>query len=362
MWYRYAVDPARPAPVPATPLLWQRPWWTTAPALAAGWALLLIYGTLLPFDLDLAAWLARHDTAAEAVVAGMTSPRWIAYDGRASDLGVTVAVSDLITNLALYFPLGVLLRFAAQRCVNRVLPQVALAAVAIAALSWSLECLQALSPSRYPSINDWLANTGAGLIGVVVAVRLRVAVWRLLFWLHRRSSRFTLPAIDALRRCRDRRPLLAGAVAGAAVLAAVYAGWVLGTSASSGGVQWLPFRSVFARPYDVAAMHLLRSGVVYAGVAVLIALPLARRRAERALVRLAAAAAAVAVGIEAVRAAVFGAALDVTEPVLAATVAVAVLMAALLAVDGVRKSCRRRKAQPVEVERRRRRHDYRFAR
>jgi VanZ family protein len=346
-------------------MLWQRPWWTTPGALALGWAVLLVYGTLLPFDLAAGAWIERHGGFGPAVLAWLTAPGWVAATGPTSRLGVPAWASDVAANLVLYLPLGVLLRLALGRIGGWLVPTV-LAVTIASGLSWLLECTQAMSQARYSAIQDWLANTAGAATGAALAVKLRDLGRRSAFVAHRLTSPVTLPVLDALRAVRrraTRRVVLTMLVTACSVAVGSWYGWVvLGGSSSGGGVSWLPFYAPFREAYDVAAVRLLKSGVVYAAVAVLVALPLARHRPERAVLRLAAATAVFALGVEVGRAVWFGASIDATEPVLAVTTAVAVIVAAVLAVDAVRRSCRRRREQAVAVDRRRRAHDYRFAR
>ena len=88
---------------------------------------------------------------------------------------VSVVELEVLANVLLLVPLGLLLAFAAPR-----LPLSVLLAVA-ALLSLGIEVLQyLLLPQRVATLVDVLANTGGAAIGLVVAADLRrgVAAWR----------------------------------------------------------------------------------------------------------------------------------------------------------------------------------------
>lgn len=77
---------------------------------------------------------------------------------------------DLITNLLAYVPLGVLLVWRREGRPSRVLLRVVLTA---SLLSYGLELLQNLLPSRVPSSLDWLLNTAGATLGALSGLLLR---------------------------------------------------------------------------------------------------------------------------------------------------------------------------------------------
>lgn len=77
---------------------------------------------------------------------------------------------DLMANLVAYVPLGVLLVWRRVGASERL----ALRAVLLAsALSYALETLQHLLPSRVPSSLDWLMNTAGAALGASIGLLLR---------------------------------------------------------------------------------------------------------------------------------------------------------------------------------------------
>lgn len=77
---------------------------------------------------------------------------------------------DLITNLVAYMPLGALLVWRRDGPAARLLWQVVGGATL---LSYGLELLQHLLPSRVPSALDWLLNTGGAALGALLGLLLR---------------------------------------------------------------------------------------------------------------------------------------------------------------------------------------------
>jgi VanZ family protein len=121
---------------------------STSPYLAAAYALLIVYGSLYPFS----DWLPAED-----VFAFFTGP-WPRYFIR----------SDIITNLLVYLPLGLL---TARALRHRLRPgNTILAATLICLLlSFSMESLQAMLPGRVSSRLDLLLNGLGGLGGALLA-------------------------------------------------------------------------------------------------------------------------------------------------------------------------------------------------
>lgn len=77
---------------------------------------------------------------------------------------------DLIANLVAYVPLGALLVWRREAPPLRLVLRTVLAA---SALSYALESLQHLLPSRVPSALDWLMNTAGAALGASIGLMLR---------------------------------------------------------------------------------------------------------------------------------------------------------------------------------------------
>lgn len=135
---------------------------------AAGYALLLVYGSLYPFG----GWHGPFDGALDFLVAP-----WPRYFTR----------SDIITNILVYLPLGVLLARALRQRLNPA-PCFAVALAAALLLSLVLEGLQSFLPGRVASRLDWLLNgLGAGLGALAAALaQTRRTPFRALLMLRRR--------------------------------------------------------------------------------------------------------------------------------------------------------------------------------
>ncbi len=121
--------------------------------LTIGYTLLLVYGTLFP----LSGWQAPG-----------TSP-WVLMLQRGLR---NTSKPDILTNLLVYLPLGLLLMrtLAGRPCAVCSVMGVTLAS---ALLSLALEYSQAHLPGRVPSIMDVLLNTAGGFSGALLALGMR---------------------------------------------------------------------------------------------------------------------------------------------------------------------------------------------
>lgn len=121
---------------------------SASPILAAAYALLIVYGSLYPFG----DWLP-----AEGMLAFLTAP-WPRY----------IIRSDIIANILIYLPMGLL---AARALRYRLRPgTAAVAATALCLLlSLVMESLQTLLPGRVSSLLDLLLNGFGGLGGALLA-------------------------------------------------------------------------------------------------------------------------------------------------------------------------------------------------
>lgn len=132
--------------------------------LALAWCGLVIYASLHPFS----GW---YDTGISpfAFLEGAWPRYWTAF--------------DLVTNVAVYLPLGFFLTLAFNRVPGRFTAPV-LAVVLAAALSFGLEAVQTWLPSRVPSNVDLASNACGGLLGALAAtavgprIFVRIAAWQ----------------------------------------------------------------------------------------------------------------------------------------------------------------------------------------
>ncbi len=347
------------------PALWRRPGWLRAPLLAVVWAALLVYGSLLPWGFDLNSAIIEAGGVGPAIIDWITSPSWVPAVTLTSSFGVPNWASDLVLNLLLYGPLGVLLRLTLSRLTGRHIVQIVSAVAAIAALSWMIESTQSLIPGRYASIQDVLANSLGGCAGVMLGHRINSA-WRAgAFTLYR----WTANPMGALHhRLHTHRTRPAVMFIALAVNAGLIALWYTLTATSEGGapgdqtaVYLVPFQRYFDRSYDVAAVLLGRSMIVYCLAGAVWMLTMMRGQTRRTLGWVVLTAALTAAVVEALKLMGPGSAADVTEPLIALIAGGLVLTAAFMLVHACRCSCRRLEQSPVDVDRRRRGHDYRFA-
>lgn len=312
-----------------------RPRWTDSPAVAVAYSALLAYGTLLPFGFT---------GEAESLASLLTAPRWLAWDATPSPLGVPAWLSDVATNLALYAPLGAILRLAIGRWLVSVMAT-GIAVVLAATLSWGLECLQSLSPDRVASLNDWSLNTLGAAAGALLALTLRDAMRTATVATHRRLLARWMPDAAESNRGATRVLVLLGI--GAVALVA----WPP-APLHAGDDAWLPFLAAFRQPYDVAAMTLSSQACVY-GLLTAAVLAVSLRHGLRSASRHAVAIVAAFAMLRQVLLLGPEASFDPTEPLVALGAAASIIVAAHAAARGVALACRRRRRVPVAVERRR---------
>ena len=161
------------------------------------YALALAYGTLYP----LADW--RRVGAGPFDFLAEPMPRYWTW-------------FDLLTNVALYVPLGFLAALALRpRRIGAI--EVAVATLAAAALSLGLEALQTYLPARIPSNLDWGANVAGALAGVLAGraaapsllERGRLLAWRLDWFRPDASAAIVLLALWLVAQIQP-QPLLMG--------------------------------------------------------------------------------------------------------------------------------------------------------
>ncbi len=121
---------------------------SASPFLAAAYALLIVYGSLYPFS----GWLPAED-----MLAFLTDP-WPRY----------IIRSDVIINILVYLPMGLLVVRALRYRLRPVAAVIAATALCLL-LSFTMESLQALLPDRVSSRLDLVLNGLGGLGGALLA-------------------------------------------------------------------------------------------------------------------------------------------------------------------------------------------------
>lgn len=329
---------------------WTRPGW-----MAVACAVLIAYGSLIPFDID---WPAQRDQS-ESIYAALAetlfSPSWAHADEGASSLGVPYWLSDNATNLLLYMPLGVTLRMAIRPRVRSRLLQVLIVAIAGLTLSWLVESLQSLTPTRVASISDVLLNTcGAVVGGIFSAAAWRVSM-RLAFFLYCRTAALRLVIKRVLAW-----PVTAMGIA--AMNAALIAGWYvreLRRTSAKPSESALPFENVFHLPYDIAALMLGEALLAYIAMGCLLLLLTysgARRLAMNWVVLIVL---LLALSAEFLRSAKLGTTADLTHTLIALVAAVLLAVTVYSFTHAVQRANRRSRPETYPgPERRREPHDY----
>lgn len=318
------------------------------------WAGLVVYGSLMPFQFVLLEPLHGPGDAAWWALVKLTHLRWITGPAtQYSSLGNSGLVTDVATNVAMYLPLGLLLRLRSRQRGAGWWGQVLPAAATASALSWLMEATQGVTLGRVGSLHDWLVNTLGALAGALLAMRLERLGRAGAFATYQRVVVAIHLARDQWRRWSQAR------TATMAVLAGLLLAWCCWTAHGRGeGAVLLPFAAAFARSYDVAALMLLRDGVEAMVLALLSVVALRAAHQRPTVIAASLLAVSVTLWRDAVTRWLWRSTVDVTEPVLAALAATALIVGVWLARTAVRRSCRRRQVVPVSIDRRRRPHPY----
>lgn len=316
----------------------------------------VVYGSLLPFDFEWATPVRANGGALGALLAALGSPTWVAGDRGTSPLGMSYAMSDLLMNVLLYLPLGVTLRMAIRASVKS-WPIEVFGTMAIAfALSWCVESLQGLMPSRVASLNDVALNTASALLAALLGLWFWTVYKRLAFGCYCKL----IGLFDRLRAAGERPGVV---MAIAAINALVIGLWFLGevrrsfTPDDAGAV--LPFERLFALPYDLGAVLMGRAMLAYAVIGCLLLLLTytgTRRVAMRWVVL---GVVLLAFAAELSRALTQGTMPDVTGPLLALAAGAIMTVTVYTFSLAVRRSNRRHLDLDYDgPDRRRRPHDY----
>ena len=138
---------------PTDPSAHDRPPLPLAATLACVWLAFVVYGTSLPFDFDV---------SSDSIRRGWQQAQWTLF--RDSD-GTAPSRTDLISNVLLFVPVGVLV-YLGLAVPGRWRARAVLAALGTAAaVSAAVELAQLASPSRYTSITDWVTNVAGAAMG-----------------------------------------------------------------------------------------------------------------------------------------------------------------------------------------------------
>lgn len=327
-----------------------RPAW-----LACVVALVVVYGSLIPFDFAWSRAVERAGGIWPAIGAALSSPRWVPAEAGRSSLGVPAAISDVLMNALLYLPLGVTLRMALRQRRWPWASQVGGAAGLALLLSWSVESLQGVMPARVASLNDVLVNTGAALLAALAGPMLWRGYQRLVFAGYCRLAR---PI--AWVRGWGGRPGIAMAIAGVnALIIGVWYVLELRRSGVVAGGSALPFERVFELPYDLGVLMLGRALLVYAGIGCLLLLLTYTGKRRVAMGWVVLGVVLLAFAAEVSRAVTQNAMPDITGPLLALAAGALMTVTVFTFSAAVRRANRRHQVEPYDgPERRRTPHHY----
>lgn len=330
--------------------------WTRPGVLAGVVVAVLIYGSLIPFDFAWSNAVAQSGGALPAILDALSSPRWIAAEQGESSLGLSFAMSDLLMNLALYLPLGVTVRMALRARWRR-WPIELLGTVAIAfILSWSVESLQGLMPTRVASRNDVLANTAAATLAALIAPSVWGLYKRAAFWGYCRLA----SVLHALRTLAQRPGV---AILIAVINAVVIGLWYISELQKAGigdqSALALPFERAFHLPYDMGVLMLGEALLAYAGIGCLLLLLTYTGVHRAAMGWVVLGVVVLAFAAEVSRAATHNTAPDITGPLLALSAAAIMAVTMYTLSFAVKRSNRRHEVQTFDgPDRRRAPHDY----
>ncbi|MEO0586092.1 MAG: VanZ family protein [Planctomycetota bacterium] len=337
---------------------WRWPMWASPGVLAVAWGAVVVWGSLLPMRFDGPGFVAEHGGVWEAVVAALSTPAlrggWDRTD-----------FSDVLTNVVLYVPLGLLLRMALR---GRRRPgeggaaaglddsrgawepgwvwHAGVAAGVVAGMSWLLESTQALAPGRVGAMSDWLLNAGPGALAAVVGPAAVDGARRLAFFGYTRSAG-VWHVLKGQLRLWQMRPVRLETVSIVAALAAVlgaYA-WVADNGLpGQGALACLRFVRHGAIAFLEGGRRAAATVLVYAVAAACLGLPLLGRGLRRKMGRVIVGVLALAALVEVVGLVSHGSLPDVTEGCLALMGVMVGGIAYAAGVAAVRWSCRRRGA------------------
>lgn len=317
---------------------------------ALTWAGLILYGTLLPFDLRRGS-VPAHALSLDWLLDVLSSPRWLIPSTRSSALGISELASDLAVNLLLMLPLGLFLRLHYRHKRSTLIVQWLKPLLLVSLLCWAIESAQSLLIGRVGSIPDVLTNLSGAIAGMAIGP-WSARTFRLTVFHAFRKFSYRLHQAEQLLLSIRRSPITMFSVT---MVNLLFVGWYFAATRSLGegtSAHVLPFMGLFERSYDVGALYAGRAMIVYCLVGGLLSIQFLRLRSRRAISLFLLVMAVLAFGRQLLEAS--GAApVDLTENFIAITAGGFVLTTIYLLFHAVRCSCRRRVQTPVAVERRR---------
>ncbi|WP_432799264.1 VanZ family protein [Poriferisphaera sp. WC338] len=353
-----ANHPNRPSLIDA------RPFWLRPPALTVLWLLLIIYGSLIPFNFNFAPLLESHNITA-ALTSLLLAPSWTPATGETSSLGLPPWLTDLGLNLVLYLPLGLLVRLTLSRRIKQPLLQILASGIIIFATSYLIECTQALLPGRVPSLNDVLANAIPSCFAAALALWLRQSKNKIIFFSYTKIINLQRALQSKLPTFRT-HPIITSFTAIALISSTIITHLYFKTKSaiaphtrteSDKLINLIPFSKQFNRSYDVAAAMISSSMIVYALISLLIMLILLHRTSKHTRITLLFIA-LFAVLLQTLLTISAGQTADITELILAVGSGILLIGLTHFISHTIRASCRRKQGIPVTHDRRNRAHVY----
>ncbi len=355
-----SINTAAPAVGTATSQRRFLPKWISFRVMAGVWLVLVIYGTLVPFNFDLPESFGGVAGFFSWVLATLTSPRWLESGANdISSLGTPNWVNDIALNGVLYGPLAGFLRLHFKQRGRSWWGQIGLTMLAVLGISWLLECTQSRMADRFAGINDICTNTAGGLVGALVAAKVCNAARITIFWMYCRVS-YVLYKAKIFYENQRRKPffMFAAVLTNIGLVAYWYAAAAPAGDSGESAANWLPFAQQFKRSYDVAALQIGRSLIIYCLFAMILSLQFMRIKHRKGFGWVVLAVAVLAAAREVIELTTAGESADITEPIIALMAVGFITTTTFLLYHAVRCSCRRKTQVPVDVDRRRVPHSY----
>ncbi len=334
--------------------------------LTIAWAVLVLYGSLLPFDHRLPTGVSSVTAFIAWLPTLLTAPVW---DARFAAWNVlaghsTEARSDLWLNLILYFPLGLLVRLHDRSLVRNQLHWWLRGLLAILTIIWVMECMQSLAPDRCAYLTDVLHNCIGALLGMLLAAPLVLTLKRSLFWAYCQAAYPT----HRLRQWLARERRLPGVIIVLAAANLVLLAWWLQTGGTGGtgggsskpgaGTNWLPFWHQFQHTYVRTSEYVFRTLIVYSLVTLLLLVQFLSVHRKRGFGTVLLLVFMLALLLQSGRQTYSQTRFDITEPLLALSSVALVILGVLALVRSIQCHCRRKSSVPVTLDRRRIKHAY----
>ncbi|NDY73809.1 hypothetical protein DO021_11555 [Desulfobacter hydrogenophilus] len=131
--------------------------------LGAGYAVLLIYASLMPFDFSFGnGWSGQYKFF------------WSYWP---FNLGARISGSDVLSNLILYTPLGWMITVRLRLSNFNAVLSLAASGILCSLISFFVEMLQIATVSRVASASDWLLNTISGTAGSFLGLVAGKKMW-----------------------------------------------------------------------------------------------------------------------------------------------------------------------------------------